>query len=275
MNTGIFRTTRSQLAIIGVAIGLSAFATTARADRLDDVVNAGRLRCGLMLDFPPMGYRDGDGNAAGFDVEICKDIAKAMGVEVELVETPASQRIPALVSGSVDIVVAGTTPTLERAKTVTFSRPYHVGKLVVVSKDGSGIQKFDDLKGKTVAVVRGTVPETAYLGACGAWPEGCKNLSLATNAEQATAVRQGRADALIESGVFMSVLLKSDAGAGLTICCEVPGNTDWGSIAMAKGEWALQDWLNWFVFWEIDSGRYAELHKQFIGGPTPAFALNK
>jgi polar amino acid transport system substrate-binding protein len=245
----------------------------ARADKLDDIISSGNLRCGVMLDFPPLGYRDASGSPAGFDVETCKDVATQLGTELELIETPAPQRVPALVSGTVDIVVGGTTPTLERAKTVTFTDPYNVGKLVVVAGTDTPVASFDDLKGKTVALVRGTLPETAYVQACEGWEEGCKNLSLANNAEQITAVRQGRADAMIETNSFMSALMSSKQGEGLEICCEVPGFTDWTSIAVPKGEYGLRDWLNLFIFWQVDSGRYDELYQQFYGTPAPSLQL--
>jgi ABC-type amino acid transport substrate-binding protein len=263
------------LALAFAAIAVIGISGQARADKLDDVISAGVLRCGVMLDFPPLGYRDASGEPQGFDVETCKDIAKQLGTELEIVATPAPQRVPALVSGTVDIVVGGTTPTLERAKTVTFTDPYNVGKLVVVGKADNPMTTFEDLKGKTVAVVRGTLPETAYMQACANWEEGCKNLSLATNAEQVTAVRQGRADAMIETNSFMSAFMSSDQGQDLAICCEVPGFTDWTSIAVPKGEIGLRDWLNLFIFWQIDSGRYAELYKQFYGTAAPSLQLQQ
>jgi len=257
------------------AVATLAISNEARADKLDDVISAGVLRCGVMLDFPPLGYRDASGAPQGFDVETCNDIAKQLGTELEIIETPAPQRVPALVSGTVDIVVGGTTPTLERAKTVSFTNPYNVGKLVVVGGARHEMHSFEDLKGKTVAVVRGTLPETAYVQACAAWEEGCMNLSLANNAEQITAVRQGRAEAMIETNSFMSALMASSQGKDLSICCEVPGFTDWTSIAVPKGEAGLRDWLNLFIFWQIDSGRYAELYKQFYGTTAPSLQLDQ
>ena len=248
--------------------------TISYADKLDDIASAGTLRCGVMLDLPPAGFRDGSGEPAGYDVETCKDIAKALGVKAEIVETPAPQRIPALVSDTVDIVVAGTTPTLERAKSVLFTTPYNVGKLVVATNETNKISGFSELKGKNVAVVRGSAPEAEYLKQCAGWSDGCKNISLASNADQITAVKQGRAEAMIETNAFVGALIASPQGAGLTICCQVPGFTDWSSIAVAQGEERLRDWLNWFVFWQVDSGRFAELYKQFYGADAPSLALS-
>jgi ABC-type amino acid transport substrate-binding protein len=53
----------------------------ASADTLDDVVDRGTLRCGVVLDFPPIGYRDANNEPAGFDVDYCADLAAALEVE--------------------------------------------------------------------------------------------------------------------------------------------------------------------------------------------------
>ena len=54
----------------------------------------------------------------GFDVDYCNDIAKALGVKAEYIETPLPDRIPALMSGRADVAVASASDTLERAKTI-------------------------------------------------------------------------------------------------------------------------------------------------------------
>ena len=55
-------------------------ATAAQADKLDDIIASGTLRCAIVLDFPPMGSRDTDNNPIGFDVDYCNDLPAALGV---------------------------------------------------------------------------------------------------------------------------------------------------------------------------------------------------
>ena len=64
--------------------------TPAKADKLDDIISSGTLRCAVVLDFPPMGARDDANNPIGFDVDYCNDLAKAHLSEVlKLVEPVA------------------------------------------------------------------------------------------------------------------------------------------------------------------------------------------
>lgn len=261
---------RNSICALLFAASIVGNSGSAQADKLDDIVASGVLRCGVMLDLPPGGYRDSAGNPAGFNVDTCNDIAKEMGIKVEIVETPGSQRIPALVSGSVDIVVASTTPTLARALSVLFTNPYNVTTLRVATKTDSKAVSFDELDSMTVAVVRGSAPETKYLERCATFSQGCKNLSLASNAEVVTAVRQGRAEAMIESSSFLLPFVASSQGQGLKICCQVPNHTDWLSIAVPRGETDLRDWLNLFIFWRSENGRFEELYQKHYGSAAPS-----
>lgn len=94
-------------------VAATALTSPAHADKLDDIIGSGTLRCAVVLDFPPMGSRDENNNPVGFDVDYCNDLAKALGVTAEIVETPFPERIPALMSGRVDVGVASTSDTLE------------------------------------------------------------------------------------------------------------------------------------------------------------------
>ncbi len=265
---------KKHLAATGLAVvlGLGLPLGTAQADKLDDVIASGKLRCGVMLDFPPLGFRDAANNPAGYDVDYCGDMAKALGVQPVIVETPSPQRIPALVSGQTDIGFGGMTATPERAKTVLFANTYIVFKAAVAVKKGSGIKTWDDLQGKTVATVRGTTPEIEYLKHCKNWAAGCKHQSYASNGDQVLAFNQGKADGMIEANAFFSELLKTDKGKDMEICCYVPGFTDWASIGVTRGEFGFRDWVNLFVFTQVDSGRYRELFTKWFGSEPPKLA---
>lgn len=142
------------LAASAFAVALSTPA--ALADKLDDIIASGVLRCAVVLDFPPMGSRDTNNEPIGFDVDTCNDLAGKLGVTAEIVETPFPDRIPALVSGRADVGVASTSDTLERAKTIGFSIPYFAFEMVVLTKDGLGIESYESLKGKKTGSVAGT-----------------------------------------------------------------------------------------------------------------------
>jgi polar amino acid transport system substrate-binding protein len=137
--------------LVGMAVVMPA-----QADKLDDIIASGKLRCAVVLDFPPMGSRDEKNNPVGYDVDTCNDLAAALGVKPEYVETPFPDRIPALISGRADVGVASTSDTLKRAQTIGFSIPYFAFKMVVLTRKGLGISTYQSLKGRKTGSVSGT-----------------------------------------------------------------------------------------------------------------------
>ena len=111
----LFGTFAAIVAIAGIAV--TAPINSAKADKLDDVINNGKLRCGVVLDFPPIGFRDANNNPAGFDVEYCKDMAKALEVDFEILPVTWAERLPVIVTNRADVVFGGTSDSLSRAKT--------------------------------------------------------------------------------------------------------------------------------------------------------------
>ncbi|MGI6151659.1 MAG: transporter substrate-binding domain-containing protein [Christensenellales bacterium] len=106
------------------------------------------LRVGMECNYAPFNWTQMDdsnnavpissgGYAGGYDVEIAKRLAEALDRELVIVKTEWEGLIPALNSGKIDVVIAGMSPTAERAESVDFSDPYYESELViVVRKDG-------------------------------------------------------------------------------------------------------------------------------------------
>jgi len=114
-----------------------------------------KLYVGTNAEFEPFEYRNGD-KIEGFDIELIGEIAKIVGVDIEIVDMSFDGLLPALQSKKIDIIIAGMTATEERKQFVNFSEPYYDSKQsILVYGSDSGIEGFDDLNGKTVGVVLG------------------------------------------------------------------------------------------------------------------------
>ncbi|HXQ67655.1 MAG TPA: transporter substrate-binding domain-containing protein, partial [Alphaproteobacteria bacterium] len=99
--------------VLGLAAVIFGFlAAAAEAATTPDAIKArGKLLAGVKYDTPPFGFVDQDGKVAGFDVDLMREIAAALGVEVEFVKVTSQTRIPMLVSGNVDLTAASMTHT--------------------------------------------------------------------------------------------------------------------------------------------------------------------
>ncbi len=253
------------------------FAVTAvQADELDDIIAKGKVRCGVMLDVPPVGMRDAKNQPIGYDVEFCKDLAKALGVEPVIVETTAPDRIPAILSGRVDVGVASATNTLERAKSVAFTIPYQIWEVgIAIKADDASIAKYEDLIGKKVGTVRGTYAEAEFLKDFKGWEgKGTSYVSYGSNSEQFLALQQGKVDALLESTAIFGEYIKGPGKGKIKIACSVPKiPADWTGLMVKRGQQGLLNWLNLFVWHQWKTGRTNELYQAWFGYPAPNMAF--
>jgi len=246
--------------------------TSASADKLDDIIASGSLRCAVVLDFPPMGSRDENNNPIGFDVDYCNDLAKALGVEAEIVETPFPERIPALMSGRVDVGVASTSDTLERAKTVGMSIPYFAFEMAVTSNDASGITSYEGMKGKTVGAVAGTFEGIALESQIKEWGEG-QYRPYQTQADVFLALSQGHIDATVSTSTVAQANVKSGNFPGISVVGKAPFDIDYVSLFTNRDEYGLINYLNLFINQQVRTGRYAELYEKWIGGELPVLTV--
>jgi ABC-type amino acid transport substrate-binding protein len=152
------------------------------------------LRAGVDPNFPPHAFPKLSGGYQGFNVDLGEEIAKRLGRPLEIEGAQYSALIPALNAGKYDFLLAPTTVSPERAQSVLFTEGYLENNFtLVMKKERADIQKLEDLKGKTVAVNKGSGPEE--------WAR--KNQAqygyeigvYGTNADAVQAVISGRADA--------------------------------------------------------------------------------
>ena len=124
---------------------------------IDQIKERGYIIYGTEATFPPFEYYNNSNQVVGFDVDIAKEIAQALGVKLKIVDMSFDGLIPALTSQKIDFVVAAMTITPEREKTVNFSVPYYTaGQAIVVKGDKFNFQTVNDLIKHTVAVQQGT-----------------------------------------------------------------------------------------------------------------------
>lgn len=123
------------------------------------------FRVGMEADYPPFNWTQIDNSngavpidgskeyAGGYDVEIAKRIAEGLGKELVIVKTDWDGLLPALISGKIDAIIAGMSPTEERKESIDFSDNYYESDLVMVVKKGGPYEnatKLSDFAGAKI-----------------------------------------------------------------------------------------------------------------------------
>lgn len=100
--------------------------------------------------------------AGGYDVEIAKKIAAGLGKELRIVKVEWDGLVPALISGKIDAIIAGMSPTAERKESVDFSDNYYKSDLVMVVKAGGAYENATTLNDFAGAKITGQLNTFHY-----------------------------------------------------------------------------------------------------------------
>lgn len=250
--TGLWMGLALVLALAWTASAMAAEST------LEQVLKRGKLIVGIGLGAPPFGMYDADKKPTGLDVDLAKLIASELKVEIEWVDTTSVNRIPYLLTNKVDLILATFSATPERAKQVAFTLPYATfGQAILGWKNDKSIKSGQDLKGKRVAVTRGTTQDFTLAKLV---PE-AKIMRYDDDPTTMLAFEQKKVDALVTADVIVMKKVKDNKDM------ELKGivSKTWVCIGVRQGD---QDWLNWLnTFMSIygGEGKFGELYEKWTG----------
>lgn len=189
--------------ILSLSLVMSGCKSTSNTESLlKQIQKRDKLLVGVKYDTKPFGYIDENHELKGYDIDLSRAIAKSiLGDEkkVEFKQVTPSNRILALNSGQIDMIVATMTVTPQRAQVVEFSQPYYNAGQAILVPNGSKIKGMSDLNGKRVIVVFGSTAEKNLRQiAPDAIISGYK-----TYTDAYSALKNGRADAIISDDTIL------------------------------------------------------------------------
>lgn len=207
--------------------------------------------------------------ANGYDVMMAKKIAEALSVELEIVKTDWDSLVPALMSGTVDCVIAGQSITAERQASVDFSEPYYYATVVALTKQGSDYadaKGVSDLAGATVTSQLNTIwydsclpqiPDANILAAS----ESAPAMLMALNSDAVDLVVTDQPTALAATVAYpdMVILDFSESGDDFEVSQEEINI----GISIRKGNTELTDAIN-SVLEPMSADDYTELMNEAI-----------
>jgi len=232
---------------------------TGKDARLTAIRKRGVINIGV-APIVPWAFRDPKGELLGFEIDIGREVASELGVDVNFVMMPFRQLIDALEAGRIDVIASGLSITPQRALVVDFSRPYSHSALELAVRKG-GPAEIDVGRSATVLGMRGG---------------GVAEEIARTNFPQATLKtfdNERQAFDALEAGTVTGVLTFSprtnfemarapDKFARGTTGRLLPQTVE--AFAVRKGEPSLREFLTAWIYYNEAAGWLAERQHEWF-----------
>ena len=230
---------------------------------VEGILQRGELRVGFESGYMPFEMTDKKGAFVGFDMDMAKEMAKAMGVKFVPVNTAWDGIIPALTTKKFDIIMSGMTITQERNLKINFADPYIiVGQTILLNKKLEGkVNSYKDLNDPKYIITSklGTTGEMAVKRLI---PKATYK-SFETEPEAALEVVNGKADAFVYDLPYCAVF-NAQQGKGKLVFLDKPFTFEPLAWAINKGDPDFLNWLNNFLRQVKNDGRYEQIYNKWI-----------
>ena len=256
---------------------LSVAAMTGRAgaaDGVEAIKQRGTLIVGTKADYRPFGFRDPSGAIIGLEPDLAADIAKRLGVKLELVPVVSANRIEFLQQGKVDMLIATLSDKPERRRVVQAIDPNYYSDFVnVLLPKSSGITDWAQLKGKPLCATSG-----AWYNKDVARTYGAEIVAFDGSEKPLFALKQGNCIGYVyDQSMLQGKLLDDDWKANYALPLKGILDAPW-MMAVAQGNTTLQaavedatkDWMKTgFIVneekkWGIEPTAYSKaMHEKY------------
>ena len=261
-----------QVLLVGILVGLlCVWAGTAKAqdttaiqpvNALDRIIAAGVIRIAVPNDLAPFGSADAKGKPEGYDIDVARLLAEDLGVKLDLIPVISVNRIPWLMSGHVDLVIANLGVSPERAKAIAFSAPYASFFSGVFGSPIVNVKSPADLQGKKLAVTRNTLEDRELSRLA---PKGAEIMRLEDSNATILAFLSGQADLIVTGNSVAAVIAKKNPEKKIENKFTIRESPP--SIGVRQGEPDLLNWVNAFIYYRKLGGDLDQLSRKWFGEP--------
>ena len=234
------------LVIIAAVLGVGYYFTQNSAKikiSNDPVVAAIQKREHIVLGtdatYPPMENANAKGEFEGFDIDLAREIAKDLGVELEVKNIAFDKLIEVLNEGGVDMIISSMTIKSDRAQVVDFSNPYlNAGQSIIVVSTNDEINEKEDLKGKKIAVQDETTSEEEALKLTAV---GNVTIYKSEYTQAVNFLKEGKIDAIVMDYPAAANLVHNNMGTKIV---GEPFTSEFYGVAVKRGSENFIDVIN-------------------------------
>ncbi|KDR94702.1 amino acid ABC transporter substrate-binding protein, PAAT family [Peptoclostridium litorale DSM 5388] len=234
-------------------------------ESLQKIKEKGEFVVGLDDSFPPMGFRDESGEIVGFDIDLAKEAASRMGVNVTFKPVDWDGVILSLKNGDIDVIWNGLTITEDRKKNIAFTNPYLSNNQIIVVQKNSDIQSKGDFEGKTVGIQMGSTAQEA-LDNNADFTDSLKEVrKYSNNVEALLDLKAGRLEGVVVDGVVgRYYIAENKAADDYRVLSDDLGKESYG-VGLRQEDAAFLGELNKALEEMKEDGTAAEISKKWFG----------
>jgi len=211
--------------------------------------------------YPPMEMVDASGEIVGFDIDLMKAAASAVGATVEFKNVAWDDLFAGLSEGEFDAVISSVTITDERRKTMDFSIPYYAeDQVLVIPSATTGVNTIEDLSGQSVGVLRGSSAAAEF--ATLAEQYGITIVPYDAYEKYFEALLDGQVAAVVTDAPMAETYVTHYQGQ-LRMATQLTVKEEFG-VAVRKGEKEMLGIINAGLQAVIESGEAAALEAKWI-----------
>jgi glutamate/aspartate transport system substrate-binding protein len=248
----------------------------AKSPTLEKVREAGKLTLGYRETSIPFAYLGADQKPVGLSLDLCAAVAARVKSELRLakldvsyVAVNASNRIPLLQNGTIDIECGSTTNTIDRQKQVAFSVATYVTSPRWLVVEASGISSPKDLKGRTVVITQGSLNLSVAEKFIAEDKLGVTIVQAKDHGESILMLRTGRAAAWFEDDILIAGLV-ANAPAPKTL--KLLPNTyavSYYGLMLMKDDAEFKGLVDCVIEAMMASGEFTKLYDKWFTSPIP------
>lgn len=272
---------KQSLPLWAAAAALACACTVAQGGELEKIRASGEIVLAHRDASIPFSYLDADKQPVGYSMDLCLKIVEAVRRELKLPQlavrylpVTSASRIAAIAEGKASLECGSTTNNAERRKRVDYTIAHFISAARLLVRTGSGVERLEDLAGKTAVSTRGTTNIKLLQGANDERLLKMKILEAADHAEAFAMVGAGKADAFAMDDVLLFGLRANAPKPQDFQVVGKPMSIEPYAIMLPKGDAAFKKVVDAEMRRIIFSGELHPIYQRWFTQPIPPRGIN-
>jgi glutamate/aspartate transport system substrate-binding protein len=269
------------LSIAAATVAAAPAQAQAKSQTLEKIRDTGKLTFGYREASIPFAYLGADQKPVGLSLDLCAAVAEKVKSELKLdkleiayVAVSASNRIPLLQNGTIDVECGSTTNTVDRQKQVAFSVATYVTSPRWLVLAASSISDSKELQGKTAVITQGSLNLAVGEKIIADDKLGVTVVQAKDHGESILMLRTGRAAVWFEDDILLAGLVATSPKPGAFRLLPNIYTRSYYGLMLAKDDPEFKALVDGVIKATMASGEFTRIYDKWFTSPIPPNGQN-